>query len=170
MDVLAAIKERQSIRSYKEKAIEEEKLNRVLEAGRSAPSAGNLQQWKFIVVRDGKTRKRLSQAANGQNFVGQAPVIIVVCAAEITHVMPCGQLSYPINLAIATDHMILEATEQGLGTCWIGAFHEAKVKEILAIPENVRVVVLFPLGYPAYKPSATPRKSLSEIVCYEKYK
>lgn len=169
MDVFTAIKGRRSVRAYQEREIEEEKLNKVLEAGRLAPSASNRQEWKFIVVKDEQTRRKLGQAANGQGFVGEAPVVIVICATETQHVMPCGQLSYPIDLAIATDHMTLEAYELGLGTCWIGAFHEAKVKEILSIPDNIRVPILFPLGYPSHKSSPKPRKNLSEVVSYEKY-
>ena len=169
MDVFAAIKGRRSVRAYQDKEIEEEKLNKVLEAGRLAPSASNRQEWKFIVVKDEQTRRKLGQAANGQGFVGEAPVVIVICATETQHIMSCGQPSYPIDLAIATDHMTLEAHELGLGTCWIGAFHEAKVKEILSIPDNIRVPILFPLGYPSHKSFPKPRKNLSEVVSYEKY-
>ena len=90
-----------------------------------------------------------SEAANGQSFVGRAPVVIAACAGTDEHVMSCGQLCYPIDVAIALDHSSLAAVEQGLGTCWVGAFNEQKVKEILGIPEEVRVVALMPIGYPA---------------------
>ena len=86
--------------------------------------------------------------ANEQSFVGEAPVVIVGCAETDGHIMSCGQPSYPIDVAIALDHISLAAVEYGLGTCWIGAFNEKKVKEILAIPDEIRVVELMPIGYP----------------------
>ena len=140
MNVMDAIRTRKSVRSYLDRPVEDEKLNAVLEAGRLAPSASNRQEWRFVIVRDPGTRERLAAAAGGQAFVGGAPVVIVACAMTDGHVMKCGQLSYPIDVAIALDHMTLAAVEQGLGTCWIGLFDEQKVKEILGIPEEIRVV------------------------------
>lgn len=168
MDVSEAIKKRRSVRRYLDKPIEEEKLNNVLEAGRLAPSASNRQEWRFVVVRDGEVKRKLGEAANGQTFVGKAPVVIAACAVTDEHVMSCGQLSYPIDVAIALDHISLAAVEQGLGTCWIGAFNEEKVKEILGIPEKVRVVELMPLGYPATQAMKDKnRLPFSKIVKYE---
>ena len=95
MDVMTAIKTRRSIRAYKDKPIEDEKLKAVLEAGRLAPSARNLQEWKYVVVKDKGLRDKLIDAANGQRFVGQAPAVIVACAVQTDHVMPCGELSSP---------------------------------------------------------------------------
>ena len=149
MDVLEAIKKRRSVRNYLDKPIEEEKLNAVLEAGRLAPSASNRQEWRFVVVKDSEVRRKLGEAANEQIFVGEAPVVIVACAVTDGHVMSCGQLSYPIDVAIALDHISLAAVEYSLGTCWIGSFNERKVKEILGIPKEVRVVELMSIGYPA---------------------
>ena len=170
MDVMEAIKKRRSIRGYKDSEVEEEKLNLVLEAGRLAPSANNRQEWKFIVVKDKNTREKLSLAAHNQKFVGEAPVVIAACAVtETDHIMACGQLSYPIDLAIAVDHMTLKAVEEGLGTCWIGAFDEEEAKKILGIPDTIRVVALLPLGYPVSIPSPTPRKSKEEIILFEKW-
>lgn len=169
MNVSEAVRQRRSVRSYEARPVEEEKLARVLEAGRRAPSARNRQEWRFVVVRDAGTRARLGEAACGQSFVGQAPVVIAACATECSHVMACGQLCYPIDLAIATDHMTLQAVEEGLGTCWIGAFHEAKAKEILGIPEGVRVVALLPLGYPTKVPPPTSRRRIEEIVAWERW-
>lgn len=169
MDVMTAIQSRRSIRSYKDKEIEEDKLEKVLEAGRLAPSANNRQEWKFVVVRDKDTRQKLAVASRNQHFVGEAPCVIVACAIETAHVMPCGQLSYPIDLAIAVDHMSLKAVEENLGTCWIGAFDEGEVKTILGIPERIRIVALLPIGYPEYVPSQTPRKMCEETVVFEKW-
>jgi nitroreductase len=167
MDVMEAIRRRRSIRSYAGREVEDEKLNAVLEAGRLAPSANNRQEWKFVVVKDKALRGKLSDAAKGQRFVAEAPVVIVACAVETEKVMSCGQLAYPIDLAIAVDHMTLKAVEEGLGTCWIGAFYEDKVKSAIGIPENVKIVALLPLGYPASVSSNYMRKPLDEIVCYE---
>lgn len=169
MDVMAAIQSRRSIRSYKDKEIEEDKLERILEAGRLAPSANNRQEWKFVVVRAKDTRQKLIVAARNQRFVGEAPCVIVACATETEHVMSCGQLAYPIDLAIAVDHMTLKAVEEELGTCWIGAFNEGEVKKLLAIPKKIRVVALLPIGYPEYVPSQTPRKMPDEITSSEKW-
>ncbi|NSW92943.1 MAG: nitroreductase family protein [Firmicutes bacterium] len=169
MDVLSAIQGRRSVRNYSSKEVEKEKLNKVLEAARLSPSASNNQGWKFIVVRNEETRKKLTEAAGGQKFVGQAPVVIVACGTDPERVMKCGQHRYTVDLSIAVAYMILEAYEQGLGTCWIGHFDEGAVKKILDIPDTVRVVAMTPLGYPAESPAPRPRKPLSEIICYEKY-
>ena len=174
MKVLEAIAERRSIRSFSSQPVEEEKLLRVLEAGRLAPSARNMQDWKFVVVKDPSIRRRLAEAARNQEFVGQAPIVIAACGTS-DYVMTCGQHTYPIDVAIAVDHMTLAAVEEDLGTCWIGAFYEDKVKEILGVPQTVRVVALLPLGYPAETSKtaeAMPksRKPLGEIVVYDGWK
>ncbi|MGB7572203.1 MAG: nitroreductase family protein [Methanothrix sp.] len=169
MEITEAIRSRRSIRKYQDRPIEEEKLLRVLDTGRMAPSARNLQDWKFIVVRDQDKRKMLSEAANGQPYVEKASAVVVGCATEPENIMPCGQYCYPIDLAIALDHMSLAATAEGLGSCWIGAFQEDKVKEILDIPEKIRVVAMLILGYPAESPAARPRRKLDEIVVYDKW-
>ncbi|UCH01381.1 MAG: nitroreductase family protein [Candidatus Bathyarchaeota archaeon] len=168
MKVIDAIKTRKSVRSFLDTPIENEKMNTILNAARLAPSASNLQEWRFIIVSDPNLRSKLAEAANGQTFVGEAPIIIVACAETHNHVMSCGQLCYPIDVAIALDHITLVAVEQGLGTCWIGAFNEQKVKETLSIPNEIRVVELMPIGYPA-DPSISEknRLSLDEIVKYE---
>lgn len=170
MDVLTAISSRQSIRAFKSRDVEEEKLIKVLEAARLSPSASNRQEWKFIVVRDEIKRQALVGAARGQEFVAQAPVVIVACATESERVMPCSQSAYTVDLSIATSYMMLEAWELGLGTCWLGAFFEDQVRKILNIPENIRVVTMFPLGYPDETPVQKPRKNIDEVVCFEEYK
>ena len=131
MEVFEAISKRKSIRKYQDKGIEDYKLDKILESARIAPSAANRQEWKFIVVKNQQTRDKLVEAANGQKFVGQAPVTIVACSTESERVMPCGQYAYTVDLSIAVSFMILEATELGLGTCWLGAYNEDAVKEIL---------------------------------------
>ena len=167
--VLEVIRKRQSVRSYQDKEIPEDVLQQVLKAGRLAPSASNKQCWKFIVVKDEDLRKKLVPACKNQKFIGEAPVVIAGCATNPDYVMTCGEHSYPIDLAIALDHMSLQAAALGLGTCWIGAFYQDQVKEILGVPEDVRVVSLMPLGYPKGLGTKTERKPLSEIICYDKY-
>jgi len=166
MDIFEAIEGRRSIRSFLDRDVDENLLKRVLDAGRLAPSARNLQDWRFVVVRDKVIRLRLAEAAHDQLFIAQAPVVIAACGTS-DFVMTCGQHTYSIDVSIAVDHMTLAAFSMGLGTCWIGAFYEDKVKEILGIPEGIRVVALLPLGYPAEKPSARQRKSLEDVVAYD---
>ena len=168
VSVMTAIKMRRSIRHYKDKPVEREKLKKVLEAGRLAPSAGNMQEWKFVVISDKNTREKLAMAAHSR-FVAEAPLVIVACATITDCVLESGQLAYPMDVAIAVDHMTLKAVEEGLGTCWVGDFDERKVKEALNIPDDVRVVTLLTLGYPKYVPGPRKRKKLEEIVAYEKW-
>ncbi len=148
MEVSKSIKLRRSVREYIEKEVEEEKLNKILEAARLAPSASNRQEWRFIVVKDRELRRKLAEASKGQKFVGEAPVVIACLAITDEYIMSCGQMCYPIDVAIAIDHMTLQAVELGLGTCWIGAFFSDKVREILEIPEEIKIVELLTLGYP----------------------
>lgn len=169
MSVLDVICQRRSVRAFESRVVEEEKLLRVLEAGRLSPSAKNLQERVFIVVRDAGLREALVEAALGQRFVGEAPVVIVACADNVDYKMPCGQFAYPIDTAIAVDHMTLQAVAEGLGTCWIGAFDEARVKKLLGIPQHIRVVALLPLGYPRVVPHPIPRKALDEVVMWERW-
>ncbi|MCJ7471459.1 MAG: nitroreductase family protein [Actinobacteria bacterium] len=169
--LMELIETRRSIRSYKDQEIEEDKLNYVLQAFRKAPSAKNLQPWKLVVVKNKKVIKDLAIACNNQTFLEEAPVIIAACAKEEeAYGMMGGYMnSYPIDIAIALEHLILAATEKGLGTCWIGAFKEQLVKDILGVPKDVKVVALTPLGYPAREASIRGRKPLTEIISYDKY-
>ena len=170
MTVIEAVRLRKSVRSWADKPVEEEKLRAVLEAARLAPSASNRQEWRFVVVRDADRRKKLAKAARNQTFVGEAPVVIAACAETDDHEMACGQKSYPIDVAIALDHLTLAAAELGLGTCWIGAFSEPEAKKVLGIPEEIRVVELMPLGYPAdASVEEKSRKGFDEIVRWEEW-
>ena len=116
MDVFEAINKRQSIRDYQDKAVPEDKLQRVLEAGRMAPTGGNRQEMKFVVARDEETRRKLSEASGGQRHVAQAPIVIAAVATLPERMMLCGVPAYPVDVAIAIDHMTLAAFEVGLGT------------------------------------------------------
>lgn len=168
MKVAEAIKRRYSVRAYQSKEVARESLERVLGAARLAPSAHNSQAWKFIVVQDEQKRKELAGAAR-QEFVAEAPVVIVAVALETKEVLSSGVPAYPVNLAIAIDHITLAALGEGLGTCWVGAFSQEKVKEILEIPAECQVVALLPLGFPADRPGPKRRKTLQEIVSWDRY-
>lgn len=169
MEVMEAIKKRCSIRDYEDRAVPEGKLLKVLEAARLAPSASNRQRWKFIVVRDTERRQELARAAGGQKHVASAPVVIAAVATMPEYVMRCGVPAYAVDLAIAVDHMTLAAVDEGLGTCWIGAFSQEQARDILGVPEDYRIVTLLPLGFPRQAGRTRTRKSLDEIVCYETF-
>jgi len=168
MNVLEAIGKRRSIRNYQDREVEEDKLSEILEAARQAPSASNRQEWRFVVVRDKATKAKLCQAAKGQGFVNEAPIVIACCAQTDNHIMTCGQACYAIDLAIAIDHMTLTAVELGLGSCWIGAFYEEEVKKILDIPRQIRVVEMLALGYPAQEPTGPKKRLVLEKIAFFK--
>jgi len=171
MSVLEAIRGRRSVRSYSGESVPEDVLARVLEAARLAPSAKNLQPWKFIVVRDRATKIGLAKAAFEQYFMSEADIVVVACGFPDKAYPRQGRYmnSWPIDVTIAFEHLILQAAEEGLGTCWIGAFEEGPVKALLGVPDEVRVMAMTPLGWPAETPRARPRRALDEIVSYERF-
>jgi nitroreductase len=170
MDVYEAVRTRKSVRVFRETPVEQPLLLRVLEAARAAPSAKNGQEWRFVAVRDRETRERIARDAARQPFIGTAAVLLACCAETDGRVMRCGQPAYPIDVAIAMDHLTLAAAAEGLGTCWIGSFDEELVKRILGIPAAVRVVQLMPLGYPADPaPVQKSRLSIEEILHAERW-
>jgi len=170
MDVFEAIAARKSVRAFVDRPVEEDVLTRILEAARSAPSARNGQEWRFVVLRDRAMRERIALEAARQPFIGTAGVLLACCAQTDGRIMRCGQAAYPIDVAIAMDHLTLAATALGLGTCWIGSFDEILVKQMLGIPPEVRVVQLMPLGYPVDPaPVAKRRLRLDDIVRREQW-
>lgn len=169
MNVYEAIKERRSVRAYQNKPIPEDVLNRILEAARLAPTAKNRQEFKLIVVKDEQTRKKLVEVANNQQFVGEAPVIIAAVGLTPDYKMRCDVPTDPVDVAIAIDHITLAAVEEGLGTCWIGSFFQDKAREVLTVPSSSKVIELLTLGYAADSPKQKSRKSMEDIVCYEKF-
>lgn len=164
MDVMDAIQQRYSVRKYTPEGVEDEVLGRIMEAARLAPSASNVQEWRFVLVTDPNKRRALREAAQGQRFVEQAPVVIVACAETDERQMACGQYAYSIDVAIAMEHIALQAVNEGLGTCWIGAFNEEMAREVVGAPASVRVVQLMTLGHPEGEAGPKNRKELSEIV------
>ena len=170
MDVFEAIAARKSVRAFLDKPVGEDVLEKILDAARRAPSARNAQEWRFVVVSDRAVRQRIALEAARQPFIGTAGILLACCAITDGRIMRCGQPAYPIDVAIAMDHLSLAAAALGLGTCWIGSFDEELVRRMLGIEPGVRVVQLMPLGYPA-DPSPVPksRLSLGEIVHRERW-
>jgi nitroreductase len=168
LDVFEAVRTRRSIRRYTDMPVEKEKLVQVLEAARLSPSACNNQPWDFIAVTDKAAKEKLFPAYSRDWFI-DAPVIIVACSTPSAAWSRKGSEEYwKVDAAIAMQSLVLVAHELGLGTCWIGAFNEDKVKEALNIPEQVRVVAMTPLGYPAeQKGPVKDRKTMDKIVHYE---
>jgi len=166
MEFKEVIQKRYSCRSYKDEPVPEEKILSLLEAARLAPSAHNRQPYRFIVVKDKEKIKKLAEAAN-QSFIAEAPVVIVGVALDPEDVLPCEVPTYAVDVAIAMEHIALQATDEGLGSCWIGAFSQEKVKEILQIPEDQKVVALMPIGWPNDFPSVKERKNLEDLVSYQ---
>lgn len=173
MDVFEAIKGRRSIRAFLETDVPYEMVEKLIEAARWAPSAGNIQPWEFIIVRNPETKRRLVEAALGQSFIEEAPVVIVVCADEERSARGYGirgRTLYCIqDTAAAIQNIHLAAHALGLGTCWVGAFREEEARKILEIPDGVRPVAIIPVGYPAESPSPRSRRPLKQIIHYEKF-
>jgi len=169
MSILKIIQKRRSIREYKSDPIPEDALLRVLEAARLAPSGKNLQPWKFIIVKDHALKERLAQASAEQLFIARAPIIIVACGFPDDCYSHMGRYmkSWPVDVTIALEHLILQAQEEDFGTCWIGSFEEEEVKSILNIPDDVKVLALTPLGFPAESPPYRGRKRMEDIVSYD---
>ncbi|MGY4707173.1 nitroreductase family protein [Candidatus Bipolaricaulota sp. J31] len=168
--LLEIVKGRRSIRKFKPDPVPENDLVEILEAAIWAPSAGNAQPWRFIVVRDPGIKRKLVVAALGQDFIAEAPVVIVVCTDLERARRAYGDRGVGLyciqDTAAAIQNMLLLAHAKGLGTCWVGAFSEEEVCEALALPEGLRPVALVPLGYPAQKPRPRPRRPLDEVVEY----
>jgi len=168
VELYEAIQGRRSIRAFKSDPVPEEVLHRVLTAAIWAPSAGNLQPWEFVVVREPNRKRQLAKAALGQYFIAEAPIVVVVCAnirRTATYYGKRGAELYCIqDTAAATQNLLLAAHAEGLGACWIGAFREDKVASLLQLPPHVRPVAIVPIGYPAEKPRAPSRRPLSEVL------
>ncbi|MBD3205250.1 nitroreductase [Candidatus Bathyarchaeota archaeon] len=165
-DALELLKSRRSIRKYKDKPVEEEKIQKCLEAARWAPSASNRQPWEFLIVKDDENRRKLSAIHPYAKFVEQSPVVFVPLTDPEAH-----SKYHWADTALATLQYMLEAHSLGLGTCWAGVIDssiEPKVKELLDIPEHLRVLGLVATGYPDEEPTKD-RKTLDELTHYEKY-
>ena len=171
--MLEAIKNRRSIRAFKNEGISSETVEKLIDAARWAPSAGNIQPWEFIIVKNSEVKRRLAEAALNQKFIEEAPIVIVVCADENRSFKGYGLRGKSLyciqDTAAAIQNIHLAACSLGLATCWVGAFKEEDVRKILDVPDGVRPVALVPVGYPAEKPSPPSRRPLSQIIHYEKF-
>ena len=173
MDLLEALAKRRSVRKYKKQDLPQGTIEKLLEAARLAPSAGNVQPWAFVVVSSQKTKIDLSEAAFGQTDLQDAPAVIVVCA-DVKRATESygdrGKNLYCIqDTAAAIQNILLTTCAMGLGTCWIGAFKEDTVKKAINAPQNMRPIALIPVGYPDEPPRLIPRRPISEIMVKETF-
>jgi len=173
MDFQEVIQTRRSVRSYRSDPVPDDALERVLEAARSAPSANNVQPWRYIVVTDQATREKIADISFNQAFIAEAPVVIVCCGHNYHDSYSwIADNMFLVDSTISFDHLTLAARAEGLGTCWIGAFDHPQLKELLNVPAGYDIVVLTPLGYPqsdtAFRPVSN-RKALDEIVFHERF-
>jgi len=169
--ILEAIERRYSVRHYKDQPVEDDKLAEVLEAGRLAPSGCNLQPWKVVIVRNREIIRSMVHAIGGQQFVEQAAVLIVACKNGEGYHIGHQYDGAIIDIAIALDHMTLQAASLDLGTCWLGNFDGNEVRALLDIPRENPVVAILALGYAdeSRPRKPRPRKPLGELVCRETF-
>jgi nitroreductase len=160
MDFLELVRTRYACRSYQARTVEEDKLLRVLEAVRLAPSGSNRQPWKFVVVHDPDVRRRLVRACANQRFIATAPVVVAGVGLMPDRMMSCGVPGDPVDVA----------TAEGLATCWIGAFSQDDVRAVLEIPKTAKVIELMTLGYPADGPRPKSRKPLADVVLIDRWR
>lgn len=165
--VIDFIKDRASVLSFTDEPVPRESMMRILDAGRLAPSAKNRQTWRFVVIEDAEMRGKVHEAAYGQENVGQAPSIVAACTTNVDYKMPNGQLSYPIDIAIALAYMTIQAQAEGLGSCIISTYDEARMREIVSVPWSMRVVLMLLVGTPNGEPVQQSRKPLSSIVSFD---
>ena len=184
METLEAIRTRRSIRKFSDQPVEPEKLQAVLEAVRLAPSWANSQCWHLVVVDNQEVQQKISELSfvesffatygyksnPAQNALAQAPIVIIACADPLKSGHLHDQQYYMADMGIATENLMLAAHDQGLGTVFVGVYHEEPLKALLGIPADMKIVGLFPLGYPAGgTKNGSPRKQLNEFVHYGKW-
>jgi len=180
MEFMDVIKLRKSTRSYTSDDIEDDKIERMLHCARLSPSWENKQCWHFLVIKEKKTLESLSRTMVINHWIKNAPVLIVACGNPRKSGNRDGMDYFLVDVAIALEHLVLAATDMGLGTCWIGSFNEQKIKDTLDIPQHIRVIALIPVGYPAktttFKEkaikkitSSNQRKDIAKITHYEKW-
>lgn len=173
MDIFDIFKLRRSIRSFTSEDVSEEQIEKIIDAARWAPSAGNIQPWEFVIIRRPEIKRKIAKAALNQIFIEEAPAVIVVCADEVRSGRVYG--SRGVNLyciqdtAAAIENMLLAICALGLGACWVGAFNEDDVRRTLNIPRGLRPVAIIPIGHPAEKPTPPRKRALKEIIHYESF-
>ena len=173
MDILETIKNRRSIRTYKRQDLAQQTLDKLLEAARWAPSAGNVQPWAFVIVTSQKIKQGISLGAFGQKTLEEASIVIVVCADEKRAEQSYGSRGKTLyclqDTAAAIQNIMLTAHSLGLGSCWVGAFKEEEIRKVIKAPKEMRPIALIPIGYPNENPAARNRRPLSEITRKETF-
>lgn len=173
MEIFETISQRRSIRRFKKEDIDESLILKIIQAGVWAPSAGNLQSWELVLVKNPQSREKLSEAAYMRDFISQAPVVMVPCVNLRVSGAIYGNRGVELysiqDVSCAVENMLLMAHALGLGACWVGAFDEQQVTNLLGTPSYVRPVALVPMGYPDEKPYPPPRRDLDDFLHYEIY-
>ena len=171
MDVYECIKSRRSIRKFKDKPIEWEKIIRILDSGRLAPSSGNLQNWKFVLIKDEANRKKLADAALKQRWMETAPAHIVVCSQPEKAFRFYGtrgeRLYSTQNCAAVAENMLLTAHSLGLGACWVGAFDDEMIRRAVGLPEEAHAHAIIVIGYPDESPPMPPKARIEHVTYLE---
>lgn len=168
MEIPEAILKRKSVRAFAPKGLTDEDVETLIKAAIRAPSAGNMQPWGFVSVRDRGVKEALVEAARGQSFIASAPVVIVVCTDPAKTTPRYGERGEKLyclqDTAAAVENIMLTAAHNGLGTCWIGAFDEGMATEALGLPKGIRPVAMIPVGYPDQDPPPRPRRPVAEVL------
>ena len=167
--VISAIKNRYSVRNYKNIPVEKEKIEAILEAGRISPSAKNIQNWKFVLIQDNKTKEDLVEVSKNQTFIKEASFVIAVCVGNLDYIMTCGFPAHFADAMIASQNMITQATSMNIGSCYIGAFYQDKAAKLLNLPQDWKVAMMITFGYADTLKKARPTKSMEEILLKEKF-
>lgn len=167
--VLSLARNRRPVRRFVDRPVPGEALECILECARYAPSAKEAQPWRFVVVRDGLKRQEIAQAAFNHPHARSAPVLVACCARVHSHVSGVGRPSHPVDLAAATQNMVLAAADLGLSTSWLTGFREPRVRELLGIPGDVPVVALLAVGYPEGLAPLPERVDRDEVVAWEEW-
>jgi nitroreductase len=169
LSVSETVRNRGTIRRYLDQPISQENLIKIMESARLSQSAANRQPWQFIIVTDASMKKNLSKASRNQESISTAAAVIV-CLANPSEAAKVGPFEgFLVDGSIAIENMALTSWELGIGSCWIGAYDEKTIKELMEIPEPIRVISLLTLGYPHEKPKVKNRKILTDILHYERY-
>lgn len=177
MDVLEAIRSSRACAGFQSQPIPPEKLKRVMSAARLAPSQQNLQPWRFVVIQDHERKRLLAQSSSRGKLIAEAPAVVVAFAVEEDIAVTIGGYisAYPLDVAVAIDHLRLAATSEGLATNWLIEFNEEKVRNVLHVPEGIHPIAVIPIGFAAEPnggskpPEAEGRKSPDEVIAYDQY-
>jgi nitroreductase len=173
LEIPKVILERKSVRAYSHRELSKEDIETLVRAGCQAPSAGNLQPWAFIAVTDQETKQKLVEATRGQSFIAESSVVIVVCVEPSRTAPRYGDRGTGLycfqDSAAAIENILITATHNGLGSCWIGAFDESKASKALELPSEIRPVAMIPVGPPAQTPTPRPRRSLAEVLHWDRW-